>query len=79
MNLIQHPSRNLIGRRTFLAMAGASWAATLAPNAAFALSRTEAVYASAFMAPDGSYGVATLTEEGDILEAYKVQEVARTL
>ncbi|MBW9063386.1 DUF1513 domain-containing protein [Rhizobium herbae] len=68
MNLIQRQSGNLIGRRTFLRMAGASWAATLAPGAAFALSRTEAVYASAFMAPDGSYGIATLTEEGDILE-----------
>jgi uncharacterized protein len=58
----------LTGRRTFLKMAGAAWAATLAPQAAFALSRTDAIYASAFMAPDGSYGVATLTEEGTIIE-----------
>jgi hypothetical protein len=55
-------------RRAFLKMAGAAWAATLAPQAAFALSRTDAVYASAFMAPDGSYGVATLSEAGDIIE-----------
>ncbi|WP_428427142.1 DUF1513 domain-containing protein [Pararhizobium sp.] len=58
----------LTDRRTFLTMAGAAWAATLAPTAAFALSRTDAIYASAFMAPDGSYGVATLTEEGAIIE-----------
>ncbi|OBZ96894.1 hypothetical protein ADU59_04000 [Pararhizobium polonicum] len=55
-------------RRAFLKMAGAAWAATLAPQAAFALSRTDAVYASAFMAPDGSYGVATLSEAGNIIE-----------
>ena len=61
-------SQILTGRRTFLTMAGAVWAATLAPQPAFALSRTDAIYASAFMAPDGSYGVATLTEEGEIIE-----------
>lgn len=55
-------------RRAFLTMAGAAWAATLAPKAAFALSRTDAVYASGFMAPDGTYGVATLSESGEILE-----------
>jgi hypothetical protein len=62
------PGQNLTDRRTFLTMAGAAWAATLAPQAAFALSRTDAIYASAFMAPDGSYGVATLTEAGEIIE-----------
>jgi hypothetical protein len=61
-------SQILTDRRTFLTMAGAVWAATLAPQSAFALSRTDAIYASAFMAPDGSYGVATLTEEGEIIE-----------
>lgn len=67
MNPIQCKSRDLIGRRAFLTMAGAVWAAALAPRASFALSRTDAVYASGFMAPDGSYGVATLTEEGEII------------
>jgi hypothetical protein len=61
-------SQILTDRRTFLTMAGAAWAATLGPQAAFALSRTDAIYASAFMAPDGSYGVATLTEAGEIIE-----------
>lgn len=64
MNLIQRKSRDMIGRRAFLTMAGAAWAATLAPKVAFALSRTEAVYASGFMAPNGTYGVATLSERG---------------
>lgn len=58
----------LTDRRTFLTLVGAAWAATLGPQAAFALSRTDAIYASAFMAPDGSYSVATLTEEGAIIE-----------
>ncbi|MEY9167578.1 hypothetical protein ABIE78_005697 [Sinorhizobium fredii] len=61
-------ARNLIDRRSFVKMAGAAWMATLAPGRAFALERTDAVFASAFMAPDGSHGVATLTEEGRIIE-----------
>lgn len=58
----------LIDRRSFLKMAGAAWVASLAPDRAFALARADAVFASAFMAPDGSYGVATLTEAGDIID-----------
>lgn len=58
----------LIERRAFLKMAGAAWALSLAPGAAFALSRADAVYASGFMAPDGSYGIATVTEAGEIVE-----------
>ncbi|SDA99081.1 DUF1513 domain-containing protein [Sinorhizobium sp. NFACC03] len=58
----------LIDRRSFLKMAGAAWVASLAPDRAFALGRADAVFASAFMAPDGSYGVATLTEAGEIIE-----------
>ncbi|MCV9962374.1 DUF1513 domain-containing protein [Pararhizobium sp. BT-229] len=68
MSFIRRGSTDLIDRRTFLTMAGAAWATSLAPQAAFALSRTDAVYASGFMATDGSYGVATLTEEGVIIE-----------
>ncbi|KQV44250.1 MULTISPECIES: DUF1513 domain-containing protein [unclassified Rhizobium] len=58
----------LVERRAFLKMAGAAWALSLSPGAAFALSRTDAVYASGFMAPDGSYGIATVTEQGEIVE-----------
>ncbi|ABR62338.1 DUF1513 domain-containing protein [Sinorhizobium medicae] len=61
-------TNNLIDRRSFVKMAGAAWVATLAPRVAFALERADAVFASGFMAPDGSYGVATLTEEGEIVE-----------
>ncbi|QRM56796.1 DUF1513 domain-containing protein [Sinorhizobium sp. BG8] len=58
----------LIDRRAFLRMAGATWASTLAPKAVFALDRADAVYASGFRDPDGSYGIATVTERGDIIE-----------
>lgn len=60
-------TRTLIDRRSFVRMAGAAWVATLQPRGASALARTDAVFASAFMAPDGSYGVATVTEEGEIV------------
>ena len=65
-----HPMCNTapVDRRAFLKMAGAAWAVSLAPQAAFALSRADAVYASAFMASDGSYGVATLTDAGEIID-----------
>lgn len=58
----------LIDRRNFIKMAGAAWVATLGARGAFALERADAVFASAFMAPDGSFGVATLTEAGEIVE-----------
>ncbi|WP_026613549.1 DUF1513 domain-containing protein [Ensifer aridi] len=61
-------AKNLIDRRSFVKMAGAAWVAALGSRGAFALERTDAVFASAFMAPDGSYGVATLTEEGEIVD-----------
>lgn len=48
--------------------AGAAWAATLAPSSLFALERAEAVFASGFMTRDGSFGVATLAEDGTIIE-----------
>lgn len=49
-------TNTLIDRRSFVKMAGAAWAAALSPRGAFALERADAVFASAFMAPDGSYG-----------------------
>ncbi|MCA1490970.1 DUF1513 domain-containing protein [Sinorhizobium alkalisoli] len=59
---------NLIDRRSFVKMAGAAFVATLSSRSAFALDRADAVFAAAFMAPDGRYGVATLTEAGEIVE-----------
>lgn len=58
----------LLDRRSFIRMAGAAWAATLAPGTLQALERSDAVFASGFMARDGSFGVATLAENGTILE-----------
>lgn len=58
----------VIDRRSFVKMAGAAWLAALGPRGALALERADAVFASAFMAPDGSYGVATLTEAGEIVD-----------
>ena len=53
------PSASL-DRRAFLRMAGAAWAASLAARPAFALSRTDAVFASGYKASDGGFGIAVL-------------------
>ena len=58
----------LLDRRAFLRMAGAAWAASLAARSAFALSRTDAVFASGYREPDGSFGIAVLAEDGTIIE-----------
>ncbi|MFB2553128.1 DUF1513 domain-containing protein [Ensifer soli] len=69
----------LTDRRSFLAMAGAAWTTSLSPRAAFALSRTEAVFAAAFMAPDGGYGIATVAEEGAIISRERLPARAHGL
>lgn len=56
----------LIDRRLFLASFGAGMAGLLAPREARALERSDALFASAYMTKDG-YGVAMLTERGEIL------------
>lgn len=62
----------LLDRRSFLRMAGAAWAAALAPSSLFALERAEAVFASGFMARDGSFGIATLAEDGSIIDRVRL-------
>ncbi|MCG6857443.1 MAG: DUF1513 domain-containing protein [Salaquimonas sp.] len=62
----------LFGRRDFLRAAGASFAAALAPRPAVALAKADAVFVSAYKAPNGSYGVATLTEAGEIVHTYRL-------
>jgi hypothetical protein len=57
----------LLDRRAFLRMAGAAWAATLTPHAAFALARADAVFASGYKDPDGSFGIAVLAEDGSVI------------
>lgn len=58
----------LIDRRAFLKAAGLAFLATLPDRAAFALSRTDAVFAAGFMARDGSYGLALVAEDGMVVE-----------
>ncbi|MEN3150451.1 DUF1513 domain-containing protein [Neorhizobium sp. IRAMC:178] len=57
-----------IDRRGFLKAAGITFTAALAPSSLMALERTDAVYASGFRAPDGSFGVATVSERGEIID-----------
>ncbi|MBB4143530.1 DUF1513 domain-containing protein [Rhizobium rhizoryzae] len=57
-----------IDRRSFVKAAGVGFLAALSPEKLMALDRSDAVFASAFRAPDGSYGVATITERGEIIE-----------
>ena len=58
----------LVDRRAFLRMAGAVWVAALGPRASFALSRTDAVFASGYRERDGSFGIAVLSEDGTVID-----------
>lgn len=60
----------LVDRRVFLKSAGGLFLAALSPAAAFAIGASDAVFASAYRSADGAYGVATLTEGGDIVHRY---------
>ncbi|MEL6202340.1 MAG: DUF1513 domain-containing protein [Pseudomonadota bacterium] len=60
----------LMDRRGFLASAGVAFVSALQPRTAQALNRADAVFASAYRAEDGTFGVAMLTEQGDLLETY---------
>jgi len=57
----------LIGRREFIAGAGAGLGALLLPSGARALARADAVYVTAYKAKDGTYGAAVLTAEGKLI------------
>ncbi|SFA95432.1 hypothetical protein SAMN03159496_01147 [Rhizobium sp. NFR07] len=59
-----------IDRRAFLKAAGIGFAATLAPGQLIALERADAVYASGFRAADGSFGIATVSERGEIIDRF---------
>ncbi|WP_284777658.1 DUF1513 domain-containing protein [Agrobacterium sp. lyk4-40-TYG-31] len=60
--------RLLIDRRAFIKAAGLPFLASLAPRSLYALERTDAVFASAFRDRDGAYGVATVSEAGEIID-----------
>jgi hypothetical protein len=58
----------LIDRRSFVHAAGLAFVAGLAPRAAFALSRADAVYASGLRRADGSFAVGLVSEAGDLID-----------
>lgn len=64
----------ILDRRSFLAAAGASWAAALLPNPAEALARDDMLFASAFMAEDKTYGFALTDAAGDIITRRSLPE-----
>jgi hypothetical protein len=59
----------LIDRRDFLRAAGASFAAAMTPSAWARTMATDAVFATAFVRRNGSYGAAVLSEDGKVLHA----------
>lgn len=59
----------LIDRRDFLKAAGAGFLAALSPKAWAATLEADAVFATAYMKRDGSYGAAVLSEAGKMLHA----------
>lgn len=68
-----------IDRRSFVRAAGLGFLASLAPAQLMALDRADAVFASALRAPDGSYGVATITERGEIIDRIALPDRAHGL
>lgn len=58
----------LIDRRSFVKAAGASFLASLSPRALFALERSDAVFASGFRAPDGTFGIGLVAEDGTFID-----------
>lgn len=61
-------------RRSFLGSAGALFVSALSPKSVDAMAVTEAVVASAYRLPNGKFGVATLTECGEIVHRYDLPE-----
>ncbi|TRC93942.1 DUF1513 domain-containing protein [Mesorhizobium sp. WSM4303] len=59
----------LIDRRNFLKAAGAGFVAAMAPPAWANTLSTDAVFATAFVKRDGSFGAAVLSEAGKLLHA----------
>jgi hypothetical protein len=64
----------LIDRRDFLKAAGAGFAAALAPSAWAAALDTDAVFATAFVKRDGSYGAGILSEAGKLIYAVELPD-----
>lgn len=64
----------LIDRRDFLRAAGAGFVAALAPSAWAATLDTDAVFATAFVKRDGSYGAGILSEAGKLLYSVELPD-----
>src|SRR5689334_25414566 len=64
----------LIDRRDFLRAAGAGFAAAMAPRAWADTLAADAVFATAFVKRDGSFGVAVLSEVGKILHTFDLPD-----
>lgn len=64
--------RALIDRRLFVKAAGLAFVQSLTPRAAFALERTDAVFASGFRAPDGHYGIGLVSEDGTFIDEIRL-------
>lgn len=64
----------LIDRRDFLKAAGVGFMAAMAPPAWAATLDADAIFATAFMRRDGSYGAAILSETGKVLHTVDLPE-----
>jgi hypothetical protein len=66
--------RALFDRRDFLKSAGAAFLASMAPGAHAETMRADALFATAFQARDGKYGVAVMSEGGKLIHAIDLPE-----
>ncbi|MGF9693640.1 DUF1513 domain-containing protein [Rhizobium sp. 0TCS1.26] len=57
-----------IDRRSFVRAAGIGFLSALAPRQLLALERADSVYAAGFRSPDGSFGIATISERGEVID-----------
>lgn len=64
----------LVDRRRFLAGAGATFVAGLAPRSAASLDRADALFGASCRRPDGSYGCAIFSDRGEIVSTVTLPE-----
>jgi uncharacterized protein len=60
---------SLVDRRVFLKAAGGAFLASLSPGAATAMLAADAVFATAYVDREGSYGIALLSDAGRLVHA----------
>jgi hypothetical protein len=61
-------STRLFDRRQFMRASGLAFLAGVAPQALSAMERADALFASAYRDGQGRFGIATLTERGDVVD-----------